>query len=75
VSATPRRRPGGPAPQADALAGAARVAYTDAMNQASLVGAAIALTAALIAVALLPARPTGPLRHQVRDRQHRNGTA
>jgi hypothetical protein len=36
---------------------AARLAFTDAMNQAALVAAAVALCAALVAVLLLPARP------------------
>jgi EmrB/QacA subfamily drug resistance transporter len=46
-----------PRPGGDALAQAARVAFTDAMNRASLVGAAVALAAALVAIALLPTRP------------------
>jgi len=40
-----------------ALAAAARDAFTTAMNTAALVGAAVALAAAVVALALLPARP------------------
>lgn len=36
---------------------AARLAFTDAMNQAALIAAAVALAAALVAFLLLPARP------------------
>jgi DHA2 family multidrug resistance protein-like MFS transporter len=46
------------APHATALETAARLAFTDAMNQAALVGAAVALAAALVALILLPARAT-----------------
>jgi EmrB/QacA subfamily drug resistance transporter len=40
-----------------ALQAAARLAYSDAMDRAALLGAAVALAAALIALLLLPARP------------------
>jgi EmrB/QacA subfamily drug resistance transporter len=46
------------APHATALETAARLAFTDAMNRAALVGAAVALAAALVALILLPARAT-----------------
>lgn len=41
----------------DALAAAARVAFTDAMNRAALLGVVAAFTGALVALVLLPARP------------------
>jgi predicted MFS family arabinose efflux permease len=41
----------------DALAEAARIAFTDAVNRAALVGSAVALLAALVALVLLPTRP------------------
>jgi DHA2 family multidrug resistance protein-like MFS transporter len=43
-------------PPGRVLETAARLAFTDAMNRAALVGAAIALAAALVALVLLPAR-------------------
>jgi EmrB/QacA subfamily drug resistance transporter len=49
-----------PAPNGGALAMAARVAFTDAMNRAALVGTGVALAAAVVAIALLPARPRRP---------------
>ena len=45
-------------PRGGALETAARLAFTDAMNRAALVGAAVALAAALVALLLLPARAT-----------------
>jgi len=48
-----------PGPGGDGLAEAARIAFTDATNRAALVGAAVALAAALVALALLPNRPRG----------------
>jgi EmrB/QacA subfamily drug resistance transporter len=47
-------------PHGHALQAAARQAFTGAMSRASLVGAAVALTAALAALILLPARETRP---------------
>ena len=44
-----------------ALRSAARLAYTDAMNSAVLVGAAVALLAATVALLLLPARSRAQL--------------
>jgi EmrB/QacA subfamily drug resistance transporter len=56
-----------PRPYGDALATAARIAFTDAMNRTALVGTAVAIAAAVIALTLLPARhPTEP-----RDADHR----
>lgn len=40
------------------LQAAARLAFTDAMNQAALIAAGVALCAALVALLLLPARPS-----------------
>jgi len=51
-----------PQPGRDSLADAARTAFTDAMNRAALVGAAIALAAAIIALALLPVRPNRTIK-------------
>jgi EmrB/QacA subfamily drug resistance transporter len=45
-----------PRPSAEAVAAAARSAFTDAMHGAALVGAAMALAAAIVALALLPKR-------------------
>jgi hypothetical protein len=43
-------------PPGRVLETAARLAFTDAMNRAALIGAAVALAAALVALVLLPAR-------------------
>jgi EmrB/QacA subfamily drug resistance transporter len=45
-------------PRGGALETAARLAFTDAVNRAALVGAAVSLAAALVALILLPARAT-----------------
>jgi predicted MFS family arabinose efflux permease len=55
-----------PTPGGDALAEAARIAFTDAMNRAALVGAAVALAAALVALALLPTRPNPTIEDRSR---------
>jgi hypothetical protein len=44
-------------PNGGELAGAAWAAFVDAMGTSALVGAAIALLGAMVALALLPARP------------------
>lgn len=46
-------------PQGHALQVAARLAFTDAMSRAALIGAGVALAAALVALVLLPARRPG----------------
>lgn len=43
--------------EGSALQAAARLAFTEAMNRAALAAGAVALTAALVALLLLPARP------------------
>jgi EmrB/QacA subfamily drug resistance transporter len=55
-------------PAGQALASAAREAFTTAMNSAALVGAAVALAAAIVAITLLPARP----RHTTTEDQDPN---
>ena len=51
-----------PTPGGDTLADAARIAFTDAMNRAALVGAAVALAGATVALALLPIRPNRTIK-------------
>ncbi len=46
--------------QGDALRAAARLAFSDAMARAALVGALVAFAATLVALVLLPARPGPP---------------
>ncbi len=51
-------------PAGDQLSSAARLAFVDAMGNAVLVAAAVALFGAMIVLAFLPSRPSSPARHK-----------
>jgi EmrB/QacA subfamily drug resistance transporter len=62
-------------PRGDALRAASRLAFTDAVNRAALVAAAVALVAAAVALLLLPARAnsTDPDAHVWADGHNPEG--